>query len=814
MKSILEDISTLEEIEEYAKKVIPVDDLFVRYEEIGDIYPLFEFLPNLDRFAGVTNGRLLGYYKAPLFGASGGHHVLLYNHSFTLVDDISLDYDTKDAWIYITSRDYLIVLHDRAGSLFVSSYFHGRKCNSVQLPTNQGEQIFDAYFWETGLVFITSHNNVYFVDQFTNCKLLFTIDTQERLTKIVAIPPERTQSGEPTVYVTCYEPLLWVGTGSKYHKVQVPGTISFMQLHSSYEYIAFLIDGTKLVITMSNLSSNICTYDIENEKTALSFDWLGDMIIIGYEGEVSLCSCNEYIEQWELPDNTNPLIFSSATHALLFTKSKAISMSIVSQEFVNATRKLQPQPGRILIEALISKSSRIVDSLNQQGNLTTAIKECTEAAKEVYNNPKLQRTFILAAIYGNSFIGESDDQESISTAVKVLRLMNALKDNLNIYMNAHEIEELLPTPAISLKYCQNFQFDVAHEIADYTQSDHTPIVTDWCCYIIKNISDDNDAYEIISKRKNDSLDPTAVAIAADRLGRSNLANMISRLETYPLKLVNFFMSSENWETAMLSALRSMDTKLFLQTLNKVLETKEEAVRSFLIKSPLACFTLAKYAEFKTENDPLLTILKSLPPTEAILEITLRNLSRELSISTSQEQVKIIEEKLEKFSKDDPKNVLLSNQYSLTKKLNSSFSAIEETAEILGKESVRLPINKAIEKVVLKSGVSAAIQLAKKAGIKEKRYQVIIARAVIMNNRLDLLPEIAKQCPSARQVAAATILCNSILQNSIGTFIASIPEEKERISLKSMVDENELSLEYMNTDQISSRILLETPLFGQ
>ena len=809
MLNYISDSCTLNEIQDYAKKTDQVDDLFVRKQKLTYVFPTFEFFPNVDRFTGGTNGRLIGYYQSPGLSSYGSRIVNFYDHKLNKVDSLSLPYDTKNAWIYLTSYDYLVALTQHQDSLTSDVYFHGRLVNSSPIELKSEETVSDVQFWENGFVFVTSMNRVIHVHEFSQPKLLFKIESEEQMTKIIGIPPDATKSGHPTVYVTGFEPVVYVGTQSKYHAVDLPGSITYFKIHPKYNYIAFLIDGTQLVITTSDLSSNLCAYDITNEnKSPLSFDWLGDMILVGFSGEIWLCTCNENIQMYDLPGDSSPLVFSSSEHALVFTQTKLIQFSIVPQKFIDASTP--GHPGYQLLEAMINKSPRILDEMNKQDKLYDAIQQCIKASKECINKELMQKTFMLAAIFGNSFLNDNQLKFKISNTIQSLRVMNSLQNDLNIFMTPKEIYHLIGT--VSYKYSQNELFDVAHEIATFTGASRSPIVTDWCCFIIKNFTDDNEAFKIISSRKNDSFDPTEVAKAADNLGRKALANMISSLEQYPAKLIGFFIQSGNWESALNAALRSMDSIIFFNAVRTIIIKNKDAVRDFFMKHPQAISIVYKFKQYREDSDPIIDLLSELPLSDSTLYTTLLNFSGELS-KDNLEPIKTAAQKIHEMEKQNQKNDTIANYSLLANYSSSYFKAIEKSS---GKGSVNIPINKAIESTLLNNGLDAAEKLAKEAGLTEKRYQVIIARSAILNGRKDLYSKLAEKYVNIANLIASMILASPNLSSTIDDFISLITKEKERNKLKQLRAEGKLdytSFDMMNDDYISDRILFSTPLIG-
>jgi hypothetical protein len=392
--------------------------------------------------------------------------------------------------------------------------------------------------------------------------------------------------------------------------------------------------------------------------------------------------------------------------------------------------------------------------------------------------------------------------------------MNSMHSELNLAINATEVDQYFYSSTLPLRYCARGMHAVAYEIVEFAQTDATPIVTDWCCCVMKEIEDDNDAFKIISSRKSSSFDATAIAIAASNLKRPNLALMLSQLETYPAKLVSYFMSTKSFEAALSSAIRSMDSKLFISVVAEIIKENESNVDGFLIpfflRNPSSCFMITSLEKLG-RNDSVIDAFKKTPLNDTTIELKLRYMIRALSEVSVIEPIEQARSDVKEIGKLSPKNPILKKAGLHFKKGKNIMNGIESFVETVGKDSVNMPINKVIEKLVLSGEIDSALELGKKAEMKDKICQVIIARTVISNQRTELYSSIAKKCPVARPIAIAMLIASGC-QKDVANFISYVPE-KEQASLNEKVNDGSFQTSNIGSSSISSEILLDTPVIG-
>lgn len=794
---------TAEEINSYKQNICQIEDLHVKWEPILTCFPSFAFEQYFDRFSGGLDGRLIAHYNKPIGSAS--KYIRLYDHEFNKIDEIYLALDVKDAFIYTTSNDYVVALVCKHSGLLCSIYYHGRLFSSIPIQCN--DDVSNCYFLDSGMVFITRQNDVWFLPHFKDPYVYAHINAEESLSRIVAIPPQDSATGELIFYAMGYSEKIYVGTSESIKVLDLPEEVQYFALSPTNEFIAFLLNNNYILITPSDFSECYCYYDTGVEQPAASFQWLSTMILIGYENEVYLFTSQQTINSWGFEGK--PLIFSDSKHALVFTNTKLYELSVIGNELVEALDLTSRSPGSVLLNSVISENLHLVDSLNDRSKLKEGIESLITAAAEITTSERMQRTFLMAATIGNGFNDTSSKE--ITNLAKELRLSNDLRKNLKIYMTPTSIEKLKYSPTIPMKYCDSGNHATAFEVAEFLGVEKSPIVTDWACTIIELFKEDEDAFSIIKSRICPEFDATSISIAASNIGRHELAAKIASLEPYPLKLIDFFVSIGNWDGAITAACRSIDSKKFISTCMLAMEKgATEELRNVLRRDR---FVYHSFCSLTENNVVAQQLLSSITGTESYVDNSIRKIQKDLISNYSKiEPIMSASEALNRLSTALQKYNIPVFQQKMVDKFTDNIRAQEKFVETIGMENTGLPFNKAIELFVKKEDLDGALKFADRAKVGEERAQVVIARTVILGGYKDLYKRVAHNLKYAWRISAAMILIRDG-KESAEKFISEIPEEKDRQSILEAYQAGLLSINELDTKSISDCIMLKKKLFS-
>lgn len=795
-------LCTSEDINSFKNTVSPVEDLYVKWEAIFNTYPSFIFEQYFDRFTGGLDGRLIVYYKHKIGTAS--KEIQLFDHEFNEIDKIRLPFDITNAFVYLTNNDYLVVLVQKENKLSVDIYFHGRLFSSLPIPCES--EIAGSYFWESGCVFITKENQVWYLPHFKDPKLYATINTKESVSRIAAIPPQDSQSGELIFYALGYSTNIYVGNGSTVRKIDLPEVVQYFALSPTNEHIAFLFNNNYLLITPADFSECICHYDVLIDKPVLSFQWLSSMIIIGYENEVALFTSMNTLNTWSVEGK--PLIFADSKHALIFSNSRLYELAVVSNQLADALSISSENPTSTLLNASINSNVHLIDLLKDKNQLEEAINSIVVAASDITTSERLQRSFMLAAALGNGLIGETSDLAT--NTIKCLRIANDIRKNLKIFISPKSVEKLMYSSTLPLKYCDAKNHAMAFEIASYLGVDESPIVTDWACTIIESFPDDEEAISILKSRYCMSFDATQIAIMASHMGRHNVAVGIAELEKYPLKLIDFFKQTGNWEGAIISSYRAADSSKYLKTVKDAIEAEAiEPLKKVLVENPGAFQLLVLIAgSDKSIND----IINTVTSCDHTAEMSIRKIIQALGNSSKPDNFKGANAAIDKIKTVLPKYALAESSSKMIERYEENLLAQEKNADKL-KDFTGKSLNQTIKHIIDSGDIDAALKFASNAKVKDPRAQLIVARTVILGKKKELYTKVAQVCKHSRQIAASMILLSEGNEAAM-KFVEDIPDEKDRMSIKEALQEGLLNKSELGSKNISSNIILKKSLFSE
>ena len=810
MLKILEktdDLPTLEDIKKADIDLYHIEELSVRCSKMWDSSFPFTYSPFEYRFCGATNGRLIGVYNKPS-SQFASHTINFYNHHFQASGEaIELPFNTKNAFFYINSHDHVIVINVLSnGKVTCDTYFHGVLISQIPIP-ELSEEIVDAYFWDTGCVLATRSNEIWYLPNYKNPHILTLIVSTGAISKVRAIPCEYTKSSEPIIFAYGSEPVLYIGNSKGQNAVPTKDQITFLEFSKKYEYVGILFADNTLMICTSNLQDVYCKYTIEEIESPFAFGWLEEMILIGDRDRLCICTGGETVETIYI--DGVPLIFSGFYYSLVFTNTECYKISVVPDEFVRFIQESK-YPARLLTQAFMERNGNAIISIQEDGNLREAIEGCIKIANDFHNDTKLQKLFLFAAAFGNTFLNEEDSLKyEISDASKILRIVNAMRESISIIMVPEEVNKLYKLPIIPLKFCNESLYPVAIEIAECTESDTSSIITDWCCSVIKLYQDDDEAFKIISSRVCQGFDAAAVAKVASQMCRSDLSKMLSTLELYPQKLVDFFVSTRDYEAALSSALRSSDTEIFMKVLQETsLQMSVQFAADFIEKNPDALHLITNIAlqttERSTYSDLASKILSKINTSEEVadkkLSLAINSILHAITLEPINTALSQVTE-LSKFKgAESAQNMIKSHR--------DNVKAFEKNISTFGRTELGKPRNRVIEKLALKGMFKEALGM----GEKESVWAVII-RTVINNDKKELFHKLAREIPKDLASLATSMIYNKYGKGEADSFIEQINDQKTKQKITELINSKEepLSIKNMNSDAISGNEILKITL---
>ncbi|EAX95712.1 hypothetical protein TVAG_256530 [Trichomonas vaginalis G3] len=802
------EVCNLDEIENIYKNTQQLQDLSMWWETIWGYIPITDrFSQGYDKYAGGTKGRLIAYYPA-----DNSRKVILYDHKFNQVNDIYLPDKLNNAFIHVTVDDRVVVLLQTSQTTCIV-YKNGRKLSTVSFDLAADVRACD--FWDNGCIFCTRSNKICYLENFT--KLHHLQETPTDIFKIIAIPPNYTENNEPIFFAYGLEQYLYVGNSERLKQLPIASTIMECCLNSDYSFLAILYATGEMMIVKSDLSDVWARVQVNDaEDTVFNMTWFGDLILITHTDDVTICS------QYGVDDirtcSATPLVFADDTTALIFEPGQLTVGTFIPQEFRDATRKTDPSPAYTLIQAFVEKSGRVIDEMQVKRTLETAINSCITASYYTYDI-KLQKTFVSAAAFGLSFC-ENRQSYDLMACVKSLRIMNAIKDTLNIIMPTKNVSDTNPV-ILPMKFANLGMFDIAAEVADFLGVDCPQIMTEWCCVIMNAYADsDDNAFQLIEKRKSEQLFNAAdIARCAAQLNRQRLSVRIAALETYPAKLVNFYVQNQDWEGALSTALRSCDTCRFYNViLRAIQEAGKEFVQTFILQNPEAISVIESLAECNPKKDNpsfsdevLASIYRNV--SEQNMNLIFRKQTLILGGAQGLETINMSKQLFKAKNKEENTS-LGKNAIEFTSNAILYREASETATNKYGSKygiTPEMPINKIIE-ILLDESIVEALTFAKEdAKMDDKRARIIIARAVVNKGKDSMLGYMAKSFPDQRAFIVAMLIArNKRAQAEI--FINSIPEEKAREEMMNKYKEKAYNVSELGSSNICPNVLIKTALF--
>ena len=268
-----------------------------------DSFQMFD--PTIEKYAGMTNGRLFARHEKK-YHLSRSRTVNLYDHKFNEVASYFIDENCTDIFIGLSSDDTLRVLTSNGylytffGNRFLSkihiyerieentmveTYDAATKSNimvPIDLPflipsvKNNDTTIKDAIFWDTGCLFIDSTMTMFYVQNFSKVTYFNHFTKLPYLQHFRVIPPNYTADNSPIVMASDGSEFLHISTDKSVFSIKLDSKILIFEISPNFEYIVFLLEPQRLVISTIDLKKRLQDFEMDEEATLFQIAWIGD----------------------------------------------------------------------------------------------------------------------------------------------------------------------------------------------------------------------------------------------------------------------------------------------------------------------------------------------------------------------------------------------------------------------------------------------------------------------------------------------------------------------------------------------------------
>ena len=540
------------------------------WKQIWNIYNTqFSFInPTNEQYSGGNEGRLIARYQIQNY-ESHTRTIEMYDHKWNLVYEYKITQFLKSINIHVTESDKLVVLTNKCE---LSTFFAGR---NVSIEKISNSEVIASEIWDNGLVYLTENKEVYYAPFYKDPQLLYTIDISCNFPIIRVIPPEYTSNDSPVVFISDFSSDLIVVVKDNSWTIPFPAGIMDFKFSPNYSLCAFLYQNESdlwLAITESNPSERLLTVSLPSSDDAvLQLSWVGnDFPLISFEKSIQIVFSSG--EVFEIKEKNYSLqgpkvVISCFESALIFSSGNLFHLKLVDDDF-----KELLSPNSYPSELVLSFEHRDLDkisNLKNQNSLDIAIDTCIKCSQRC-EQPLRQKILMYSALYGRSFLDMSYKSEMFYDTSQKLRVCNAFQKELNILLSPICLFDELSKPDLILRICNRQKFGLAIKIADYLSFDKRAIMTEWCLSMAYNIFDDEIAFKIISSKKDENFEINEIATALYKENRVELAKQVASLETSTSRVVPFYLQSKMWEDAIDAAIKSSDSTLFIEVINKAL----------------------------------------------------------------------------------------------------------------------------------------------------------------------------------------------------------------------------------------------------
>jgi hypothetical protein len=539
----------------------------------------------------------------------------------------------------VTPEDIIVVITQNGN--VVTYDCRGLLINHAAIPLDEESMdtmIISVSFYDTGCFVIFSDNKVYHIQNYN------TFDIEKFCTIDSAITCVAAEEGRTIEIIegqtSTLAPTLWVysadGTTDTIlccERDQVTPIVLPEGSVKSIDRIIFSPDSTlsallireseeephyRIAIYMGDFTSHLASIDI-GVTNVRDIIFCGTTILITSGGRnnqtlITVGAANKRLT-WDLSNEY--LISSEADGARILTHTGVHLIRVVPYDegvygFIAHPEK---SAGMSLINAMndrkkfatsnpFSNFSTNTNIIPGKPNLTTAIKECLEAAKFFFDIDV--RKTLLEAVVKAKFMVDVFDQEDFSNAIKAIRLCtNLAQPPMNMPISEASLRDL-SYDSLVIRLCNRYLHVYAKSVGDYL-GNSDGITTHWAHCLIRSPIDDNLVIKKLKRlvendyNKETSFDYVDLARFAFHLGKNNLGNLLLDLNQDKAKGVPFYLKNKNYERAISDAVESNDEALVIHVLKEIRAAGQDSFITECIASNEIAFSA--YLMITSDVDP-------------------------------------------------------------------------------------------------------------------------------------------------------------------------------------------------------------------
>ena len=725
-----------------------ISDQPFSWDKIFDRETRDEFHPGAESFAGGFDGTLIARLVSPGGEARYSREILMYNTKCELIHSYIIPEKCKDVFFYVAPNDHLYVLTD-GGSFFC--FFNGR----LLFRRQWGVSVSAAAFWEDGVIFMAVRRDgvsilgdICWSDGFEDPVTMHSGVPFEILNVFRCIPPGYTESGKPMAFACGYDEKIRVYGDEDVFSVDIGvGDILGFEFSANYDFVGFVCKDNIITIADSSLRNTYLTVRMNDVEVFRQIAWIGnDCPVVVYDDSVIILSVTGESKEVDKSGQTGiPLVFTCSDCCLVVRNEAVFSLKTIQKELSDVIGVLPaPTPSQRLVTGFRMRSSTAIQELQQEKTLAEAVVGCMIAATQV-DAVHWQKLLLTAAAFGRVYLDgqkstEAEKLEQFPQIVQVLRICNTFKADLNTYLTAREMLQMMENGCLEnliVRICGRKKFALALKIADYLNCNKKPIMTEWVCATMDNVSEQSmdKAFEILNlKMKLDFFDANAVVSQLCREGKKSIAMRIADISP-PASVIQFYVDLKEWKKAIEACVKAADTSMFIHVVKEAVKDGNEPVKGHVRKNFTSFSVMSKLVANNKKN-PLWRMVNPSEENQFTMETLMRKRVREVAEQLEQnhmgEYLKLMETRTVdlagKYSSECP---WISHVRDLTLHVVKGREAEEVTVQQMNsKQYLDRPVNQALRELVMEGHMDIAEELARNSGVSSRKLYQMAARLFI------------------------------------------------------------------------------------
>lgn len=707
------------------------------------------FRPGGEIFTGGFDGTLIARLIAPGGEERYGREILVYNTKCEELFCYPIPEKCKDVFFHIAPNDHLYVLTDNGNFM---CFFNGR----LLYRREWARSVCAAAFWEDGVVFmsvrrdgITICADICWSEGFTEPMVMHEGVPFEIINVFRCIPPGYTESGKPIVFASSYDEKLHIYNETEFFEVDIGvGDILGFEFSSQYDFIGFVCKDNIITIADASLTRTFLTVRMNDVEVFRQMAWIGnDCPVVVYDESVIILSVTGESKEVDMNGTTGiPVVFTCSDCCVVVRNEAVFSLKAIQKELSDVIGVVpSPTPAQRLVTGFRARCSTAILALQQENNLVEAVIGCMMAATQV-DAVHWQKLLLTAAAFGRVYLEgtrtmeERKNLEKFSRIVQVLRICNAFRTDLNTYLTARQMLQIMENGCLDnliLRICGRGKFALALTICDYLNCNKKPIMTEWVCSAMRNVTEQSmdRALEFLhSKMQMDFFDANAVVSQLCIEGKREIALRIAD-RSPPANVIQFFVEIREWKKAIEACVRAADTSMFINVVKQAIKADNEQVKAHIRRNFTSFSVISKLVGSNKDN-PLWGIVHRCEENPVTMETLIRKRVREVAQQVEEnhlgEFLKLMESKTidlaSKYSSECPWMVQVRD---LTAHVVKVREAEEVTVqEMHNKQYLDRPVNQALRELIMEGRLDVAEELAKGSGVSTRKLYQMAARLFI------------------------------------------------------------------------------------